>query len=574
MGVFDNTDPTDLSTRPINEPRPIKVIVFGAGMSGILAGILFPRSIRNLELVIYEKNADLGGTWFENIYPGIACDIPSHTYQFSFENNTQWSSYYASGAEIQAYLKQVAAKYDAYRCMKFRHRVLKAEWQDDEGKWCVDVLNEDTGGQFIDTADIVCSATGILNHWRWPNIPNLHSFQGKLVHSAAYNPTYDLSGKRVALIGGGSSGIQILPRIQPLAKRVDHYMKGRNWIPPVGFGAEVTTPPEYLDKFKNDPKAYLEFRRRIEDVLNKPMEALYRNTDAEKMAFEACREHMRAKLAKKPEIFEALVPDFAVGCRRLTPGPGYLEALVEKNVAFIPTRIREVVHDGIVTEDGKKREVDMIICATGYDDVHKQHFPVIGKNGINLQDLWDDFPQAYLSLAPAHMPNYFCFLGPNGGAAQGSNVPFLESAVRYVIKAIEKIQREFIKSMVPKPHLVTAFRQYIDQYFAPTVFGATCNAWWKHKRAPDGRILAVWPGSQLHGSSVMANPRWEDYEYELRDELKGNPLAWFGNGFVKEQLMGALTTGYLDEALPNYLSALARISVPDPRYVSPSVTME
>ncbi|KAL2012370.1 hypothetical protein VTN00DRAFT_5088 [Thermoascus crustaceus] len=556
MGFFDHNDPTDLSRRPINEARPIRVIVFGAGMSGILAGILFPRSIRNLELVIYEKNADLGGTWFENVYPGIACDIPSHSYQFSFENNPQWSSYYASGAEIQAYLQRVAAKYDAYQYMKFHHRVVRAEWGDSEGKWHVEVESEETGEKFTDTADVVCAATGLLNQWRWPDIPGLHDFQGKLVHSAAYDPTYGLSGKRVALIGGGSSGIQILPKIQPVVKRVDHYMKGRNWIPPVGLGAEgmteqggsLITPADYLEKFQRDPTEYLEFRRRIEDVLNKPMEALYKNTDAEKTTADICREHMRTKLAKKPEVFQALVPDFAVGCRRLTPGPGYLEALVEDNVDFIPTPIKRVVKDGIETEDGKKREVDMIICATGYDDVHKQHFPVIGKNGVNLQDLWDDFPEAYLSLVPAHMPNFFRFLGPNGGAAQGSTVPFLESAVRYVGKAIQKIQREFIKSMVVKPEMVKAFRQYTDRYFIPTVFSGTCGVWWKHKRDPNGRMLAVWPGSQLHGSSVMESPRWEDYEYELRAELKGNPLAWFGNGLVKEQIAGGFTTGYLDVA--------------------------
>lgn len=185
-GFFDNTDPHDLSTRPVDENRPIKVVVMGGGISGIIAGILFPRSIENLDLVIYEKNADIGGTWFENklvlpfayqcllslnyteafllfkpseeedcyfdadcmpssSYPGIACDIPSHVYQFTFESNTQWSSYYAPGSEIQRYLKRVATKYNAYKYMKFQHRVSKAEWNDSEGKWHVHVNNLDSG---------------------------------------------------------------------------------------------------------------------------------------------------------------------------------------------------------------------------------------------------------------------------------------------------------------------------------------------------------------------------------------------------------------------------------------------
>ncbi|CRG92376.1 Putative sterigmatocystin biosynthesis monooxygenase stcW [Talaromyces islandicus] len=540
MGFFDNMNPSDLQTRTINDVRPIKVIVFGAGLSGILASILLPRAIEKLELVIYEKNAAIGGTWLENVYPGVACDIPSHSYQFSFENNPGWSSYYAPGPEIQAYLMRTTEKYDGYRYMKFQHKVHKAVWDDEEGKWHVNVLDIVTGNPFTDTADVVISATGLLNQWRYPDIPGLQSFKGKLVHSAGYDTSYDHRGKRVALIGGGSSGIQILPTIQPTVEKVDYYMRSQTWIPPVGFGAEglaeqngsVFTPPDYLEKFKNDPAAYLDFRRRIEDVMNMPSEALYQNTDAMKLAMEATRDHMKTKLAKKPEIIEALVPDFAVGCRRLTPGPGYLEALGEENVNFIPTPIQEVVEDGLITEDGKRREVDMIICATGFQEVHKVHFPVIGKNGINLQDIWDDFPEAYLSIAPAHIPNYYCLLGPNGGAAQGSNVIFLENGVRYVIKIVQKIQREYIKSITPKTEMVKAFRKYADRFFQPTVFSDSCR---------------MWPGSSLHGSAAIGNPRWEDFEYELRPELKGNPLSWFGNGFTKEQITpGAFTTPYLD----------------------------
>lgn len=144
-GFFDNVDPFDFPTRPVDSPRPMKVVVIGAGMSGIIAGIFFPRAIENLTLTIYEKNADLGGTWFENNYPGIACDIPSHAYSFTFEHNPGWSSYYAPGAEIEAYLKKVANKYNAVKYMKFRKEVVKAEWNDKEGKWYVTLTDLETG---------------------------------------------------------------------------------------------------------------------------------------------------------------------------------------------------------------------------------------------------------------------------------------------------------------------------------------------------------------------------------------------------------------------------------------------
>lgn len=144
-GFFDNINPFDFPTRPVDQPRPMKVIVIGAGMSGTIAGIFFPRAIENLSLTIYEKNAGLGGTWFENKYPGIACDIPSHAYSFTFESNPEWSSYYAPGDEIEAYLKKVATKYDAVKYMKFKKEVIKAEWNDGEGKWYVTLKDLVTG---------------------------------------------------------------------------------------------------------------------------------------------------------------------------------------------------------------------------------------------------------------------------------------------------------------------------------------------------------------------------------------------------------------------------------------------
>ncbi|KAH8772069.1 cyclohexanone monooxygenase [Hyaloscypha sp. PMI_1271] len=555
-GFFDNVREDDFPSRPVDQNRPMKVIVLGAGMSGIIAGILFPRAIENLQLTIYEKNPDIGGTWFENNYPGIACDIPAHAYSFTFEGNPEWSSYYAPGAEIEAYLKRVTTKYDAYKYVKFKHMVTKCEWNDFEGKWHVHVEKVDTGETFVDAADVVCSAVGILNHWKWPKIPGLLDFKGKLFHSAAYDTSYDYSGKRIALIGGGSSGIQILPQIQPKAAHVDHYMKGRTWIPPAGIGGEglmsrgmdPKTPAEDLARFKKDPKEYLEYRRMVENILHRPVEALYQDTAGAQVLWDMCRDHMKAKLAKKPEIFEQLVPEFPPGCRRLTPGPGYLEALVEDNVNFISTGIKQVYSNGIKTNDGKFREVDMIICATGFDGVYKQHFPVIGKEGVNLQDLWEVIPEAYLSMAPSHMPNYYCFLGPNGGPGLGSALPFLENEGKYMIKVIQKIQREWIKSMVVKDEVIQSFGEYADRYFKPTIFAAQCNAWWKHRGSPAGRLLAIWPGSQLHGSYVFENPRWEDFNYELRAELNSNPLDWLGNGLTKGQLCGEHTTDYLDSA--------------------------
>ncbi|UPK95264.1 hypothetical protein LCI18_006199 [Fusarium solani-melongenae] len=548
---FDPRDPTNFSRRAVDHLRPIKVIVIGAGMSGIIAGIFFPRNIENLELTIYDKNPDLGGTWYESRYPGVACDVPSHAYQFTFEGNPKWSRYWAKGPEIQDYLKSVATKYGADKYMKFNHNADKAVWDQKEGKWTVTFTRTDTSEVVTDSADVLIQAVGALNKWKMPEIKGLYDFKGPLMHSAHYDTSFDPTGKRIALIGGGSSGIQILPQIQPIAQRVDHYMKGKTWIPPFGLGAqgvmdrngEPDTPQRELDEWK-DPEKYLEYRRNIETSLHEASDVIYRDTPNALGFQKMCEDHMRAKLAKRPYIFEALRPSFAPACRRLTPGPGYLEALVEDNVDFISTQIQEVVEDGIITQDGKKREVDAIICATGFAG-YRQHFPVIGKNGVNLQHQWDnDIPESYVGLVPENMPNFFVFLGPNGGPGVGSTVPFLENGAKYMIQCIQKLQREWYKSMTAKRTAVKDFGRYTDEYLEPTVFNSTCNAWWRHKG--NGRILALWPGSALHGMYVWSHPRWEDYDYELKDEQKGNPFKWLGNGYVRAQVEGKKTTGYLD----------------------------
>ncbi|KAL4862560.1 hypothetical protein BDV12DRAFT_42067 [Aspergillus spectabilis] len=551
---FDENNPNDLKRRAVNQSRPMKVIVLGTGMSGIIAGIFFPREIENLDLVIYDKNTDLGGTWFESRYPGIACDVPAHAYQFTFESNTQWSSFWPKGPEINAYLKSVATKYDAIRYMKFGKKCDQAVWNETTGQWSVYMTDLETGMVFVDTCDVLISATGALNKWNWPDIAGLHSFKGKLVHSADWDTTIDVTGKRVALVGGGSSGIQILPQIQPKASEVLHFMRGKTWIPPVSFGAQslrlqgnnAQTPADLLEKFKNDPQSYIEFRRKIESDLHSASEVIYKDTEMARTFQKMCEEHMRSKLAKKPEILDALLPDYPVACRRLTPGPGYLEALVQDNVKFIPEGL-EVYEDGVITKDGTRHEVDIIITATGYAG-YGQPFPLYGQGGTNLQALWDnDVPEAYMSLAPQKMPNYFCFLGPNGGPGLGSTVPFLEAQGKYMIQCIKKLQREWLKSMVIKYDAVKAFGAYVDRFLEPTVYNGNCRVWWRHKG--NGRLLAMWPGSALHGMYAWANPRWEDFDYELKEEQGGNPFNWLGNGYVTAQLVGDVAgmTFYLDD---------------------------
>ncbi|KAI1613103.1 hypothetical protein EDD36DRAFT_488132 [Exophiala viscosa] len=547
------SDSRPLYDRPIDANRKIKVVCLGAGYSGILTAIRFPQHIPNLELVIYEKNADIGGTWYENRYPGIACDIPSHVYQFTFESNPNWSRFYATGGEIQEYLKDVAWKYDVEKYVRFRHYFQRAEWDESIQQWRIEVTDLNTNKTVTDTCDILLKGTGLLNTWKWPDIPGLHDFKGPYMHSANWDSSFDWTDKRVALIGAGSSGIQILPNIQPKAKQVVHFMKGKTWISPVGYGAEeegesdgVEISEEQRKVFRENPSIYQKYRHQIEGGMNKSQLVTFRDTDIQKLFWKMSDDSMKEKLKKKPWIYESMRPDYPPGCRRLTPGPGYLEALVEDNVEFVGTGIRKVTETGLVDDNGDFHEVDAIIYATGFDySFNSAATPIIGRGGKTLEEVWTPHPEAYLSLCAPKMPNLFFFLGPNGGPGAGSFIAMLENVVDYVIQCVQKLQREYVASMEVSETAQKAFSEHVDRYFAKTIFTYKCKSWFKRNNE-DGRIVGLWPGSSVHAQEALKSPRFEDFLFVQRPETQQNILTWLGNGMTTAQENDEKTTGYLD----------------------------
>ncbi|KAK6073648.1 flavin-binding monooxygenase [Seiridium cupressi] len=507
-----------IDQRPVDYSRPIKVICIGAGISGILTGIRFPQHIKNLDLVIYEKNKGLGGTWYENNYPGIACDIPSPAYQFTFENNPNWSRFYSPGFEILSYLNHVADKYGARKYMKFEHEFKGARWSENAGKWEVAILRLSDNQIIYDTADVLLKATGTLNKWQWPDIPGLQTFKGTLLHSARWDPSFDATGKNIAVIGNGSTGIQIIPALQPQAKHIDAYVRSKSWVSPRGpFGKQV----EEHDGDENYSPARQEGARLLQELFQK-------------------------KLASKPGLFEKLKPKWPVGCKRLGASPGYLEALVQDNVDVFTSGIRRVSPEAIVDNGGTVRPVDAIICATGFDTSLKlSATPIYGQEGISLDEVWTPEPEAYLSIMPCKMPNFFLYLGPNG-APLSTMIAMIEFQCDYMIKCIQKLQREYLKSMVPKASAKDDFVKYADKFFAKTVLTEDCASWFKSGGRVGGRITAMWPGSLVHALKVYDNPRWEDFEFEKLPETQENGFSWLGNGLTVSQMEGTETTGYLD----------------------------
>ncbi|KAF7799420.1 hypothetical protein EIP86_010654 [Pleurotus ostreatoroseus] len=488
----------------IDEYRPFKVIIVGAGFSGIAAGIRFRQYIPNLQMVIYEQNEGIGGTWFTNKYPGLSCDIPSHCYQYTFEEKTDWSAYYAPGSEILEYMESVVAKYKLMSYVRLRHEMTSAKYNEDTGKWHVHIKRFSPEGyeEFEDTADMLFTGVGGLSRWKWPDIEGLQSFQGLLVHSAGWEvprageapaledgvklrkgwqeDVKDWGDKKVAVIGVGSSAIQIVPALQPKVAKLCNYVRGQTWLAaPFSSGkmadllsrnpdSENYVFTEEEKRSFEDPAYYKEFRHALESDLNSVHQTTMRESAMQEGARAAFKANMIKRLAKKPWIADHLIPEFGAACRRLTPGPGYLEALCADNVDFVPKHIKRITERGIETVDGRHEEFDVIICATGYDASFLYPFPIIGRNGVDIRDVWTPHPVSYLSVAVAGFPNWFAALGPNAGVGGGSLLALIEQQVDYAAQAAMKMQRERLKSIEVKHEAMMDFDRFIDSYF-PTV---------------------------------------------------------------------------------------------------------
>jgi len=518
-----------------------QVAVVGAGISGVTAGVLLPVKVPDIELQIFDKNADVGGTWYENIYPGVRCDIPANVYQSTFEPRTQWTEEYAQGAEIRDYWQGIARKYNVYQYLRLRRKIAGAEWDDETGTWTLSVENLESGEEYKVTVDAVITAIGRFNAWRIPDYPGISEYKGHLRHSSNWEPEFDPAGKTIAVIGNGASGIQIVPSLQKVAKHLDHYARSKTWIAG-SFGGEGegrTLEPKYfaaeLLKSFEDPDTYHKWRKELESKFYKRFATIFKDTKENTKLREEFIKLMASRLQKKPELLDQLIPDFSPNCRRLTPGPGYLEAIAEDNVSFIRTPISHFTADSLVTIDGISRKVDAVICSTGANIDTKPPFPITA-HGLSLADAWDPNPLTYLGVASPSFPNLLFLLGPHAAGHSGTVPNQIETQLTYISKLLRKVSSQGIKSFAPSQAATDEFVAYADSFFPKTVFSENCSSW-ANGGKPGSRIHGHWPGSASHLNFVRKDPRWEDWEWKIRSE-SGNRFAWFGNGWTEKEAKG------------------------------------
>ncbi|KAF2221197.1 hypothetical protein BDZ85DRAFT_302527 [Elsinoe ampelina] len=541
-----------LEDRFIDDARPLRITVIGAGLAGITAGILLPIKVPNIQLTILEKNEDVSGTWLENIYPGVRCDITAHVYQSTFDPRTQWSEKFAQGQEIREYWQGLARKYNVYKLVKLSRKVIGLNWDKSASVWKVKVQDTKTGQVDEEEADFVLPALGRFNAWKLPHYPGIEDFKGLLRHTSNWDKSFDPKDKNVAVIGNGASGIQVVPNLQRVSKRVDHYARSRTWIATTWAGDARTFEaqpytPEQLKEFE-DPAKYLKFRKELEAQYWRGSPALLAGSVANRAKREEYINVLKQRTTKKPELVNNLIPDFSPNCRRLTPGPGYLEALAEDNVELIQTAIKRITPTGIETEDGKHREVDAILCATGANVDMVPPFPITA-NGLDLREAWRPggkygWPHSYLGLAVPEFPNLLLVHGPHGTGPSGTVPHAVEVQLTYYAKVLRKVSTQGIKTITPSKKATDDFVEYADAFFPKTVFADKCSSWYNGGKA-GARIHGIWPGSAAHVTIVRREPRWEDWEYEHITNT-GNRFAYFGNGFTRqEQDENYDITGYL-----------------------------
>ena len=334
-----------------------------------------------------------------------------------------------------------------------------------------------------------------------------------------------------------SSGIQILPAIRENCKQVTNFIREPTWVSPVQGLEQPKFTSEEIDNFLNKPGALTSYRKEIESDLNGQFGIFLRNNKVNQDTHEYMLQQMKVKINSK-YLEEKLIPDWSVGCRRLTPGVNYLESLTKPNVDVVYGEINSVTERGCLCDDGKEHPVDVLICATGFDTTFKPRFPVISPSGENLQDRWAVDPESYMGIAASSFPNYLIFLGPNCPIGNGPVLCAIEAQADYMCKMIDRFQTSNFTQFAPKVEAVRDFIEYKDWFMKGTVWADACRSWYKSRA--DGPVLALWPGSALHYLEFMRDVRFDDFDIKYA----GNRFCFLGNGYSQTELDTTADLGY------------------------------
>ncbi|MBI1816949.1 MAG: NAD(P)/FAD-dependent oxidoreductase [Deltaproteobacteria bacterium] len=479
--------------------RSLRVAIIGAGMAGILSAIKLDEAGYH-DYAVYEKADRLGGTWRENTYPGIACDVPSHLYSYSFAPNPDWSYRYSPGAEIQTYLEGVARQYGVDQRIRFGAEIARCEFSG--GRWQI----ETTSG-LRDQADIVIAATGVLHHPNVPDIDGLDDFAGTRFHSARWDHSTPVDGRRIGVIGTGSTGVQIVAALVERVAKLTLFQRTAQWIapqenPPYSSAeqAEFRRQPEIMRTMHHEMSRML-----AENFSNVAVDA---SSPQMKLIEDVCRANLESHV-RDPELREKLRPNYRAACKRLVVSPNFYAAIEQPNAELVTEAIERVEVDGVRTRDGRLHPLDVLVLATGFRvDRFLRPMEVIGRGGTRLDDVWAQRPAAYLSISIPGFPNLFMLNGPNGPVGNFSLIEVAELQIAYILQLIELIRVGRCREISASASATARFDAERVEQAKRTVWATGCRSWYLDDRG----IPAVWPWTFDRFREEMAAPQLDAYE--------------------------------------------------------------
>ena len=475
--------------------RPIDVCIIGAGMSGMAMGIALQRAgIESFRIL--EKAQSVGGTWRENRYPGLSCDVPSFFYSYSFEAKLDWTHRFSPGPEIREYFEAVAEKYGLLPHIAFGETVASACFED--GGWSI----QTESGERL-RADVLIDATGPLHIKNYPEIQGIESFEGELFHTADWHDDAPLEGKRIGVIGNGSTGVQMMTPLSEVASRLTLFQRTPQWIFPIGNRPYTERERKWTQR--------LPILGRLTRLLYKKIFELS-SVGVTKAGYmrrrmaRGCRENLES--IADPELRKKLTPDYEVGCKRLVLSTSFYPTLQKRNVDLVTEGIDHIEAGGIVTNDGTLHELDVLVLATGFRAHAWGVEQIVGADGLNLKEAWAQGPRSYRSVTIPGFPNFFMLVGPNSPIGNISVIDVAETQTHYVMDCIERIRSEAGTTLAPKREAALGFQAELAEAMKGTVWVTGCSSWYLD---PNG-VPTLWPWSAGRFHQVMRKPDFGDFE--------------------------------------------------------------
>lgn len=473
--------------------KQLSVGIIGAGPGGLALGI-FLREAGFEDFTIFDRESGVGGTWRINTYPGLACDVKSHLYSYSFALNPQWSRLWSGQPEILEYFERCAQEYDLGPHLMLDTEIVSAEWDESARGWR---LRTATGEQHF--FDVVVSAVGMFTQPVMPALVEEEPFTGTVMHTARWDHSVDLRGARVAVLGTGSTAAQLIPEVAKVAAKVYSVQRSPTWVLP-----KPDRPYTEREKwmFAHIPLAKKIYRTRLW-LRSESNIAVIENGSDKTQEFRAIALNTLEKAIPDEALRERLTPDHPLGCKRLVFATDYLQALAAPHVEVVSSAARTLRARSLVTEDGTELDVDVVLCATGYAAAdYLGQIEVLGAAGAPLRHTWRDGAFAYLGMTVPGYPNFFMLYGPNTNVGSNSVIFVLEAQAHYIVRALKHLRRRGKDYIEVRSEVTSRYLEQIDRWMQGTVWLTRCSSYF---RAANGRVVTQWPRS---ARAFWAMTRW------------------------------------------------------------------